>query len=157
FPRVLAEEPTARLCVVGRHPSAGLAQRVRQTPGVELHADVADVRPFLGRCGVMAVPLRIGGGSRLKILEALACGLPVISTAVGGEDLSVKAGRDFVKADAPEEMARELVQAIRAPGPIRAMAEHGRQLVLERYDWDALAGKLEQVWEECVVASAVTA
>jgi len=67
FPRVRALEPNARLTIVGRHPPVGLIERARQTPGVELLADVPDVRPFLGSCSVMAVPLRIGGGSRLKI------------------------------------------------------------------------------------------
>jgi polysaccharide biosynthesis protein PslH len=148
FPQVWANEPSARLCIVGRHPSAGLAKRVQALPGVELHGDVPDVRPFLGQCGVMAVPLRIGGGSRLKILEALACGLPVISTAVGAEGLDLGPGRDFVQADEPEAMASALLQAIRSPRPIRDQASNGRRLVLERYDWDVLAGKLEQVWEK---------
>jgi glycosyltransferase involved in cell wall biosynthesis len=98
----------------------------------------------------MTVPLRIGGGSRLKILEALAVGLPVISTSVGAEGLCLEAGRDFVRADSPEEMAQALVQALRHPEPILAMAQHGRKLVLERYDWDVLAAKLEQVWENCL-------
>jgi glycosyltransferase involved in cell wall biosynthesis len=150
FPEVLAQEPSARLCLVGRHPPPGLGQRVRSAKGVELHADVPDVRPFLGQSGVMTVPLRIGGGSRLKILEALACGLPVVSTTVGAEGLCLEPGRDFVRADAPEAMAAALVQAVRAPAPIRAMALKGQQLVLERYDWEALADKLEQVWEKCV-------
>src|SRR6185436_17999070 len=87
FPAVLAQHPNAILDIVGRNPPKGLAERVRAVPGARLHADVPDVRPFLAECGVMAVPLRIGGGSRLKILEALACGLPVISTRVGAEGL----------------------------------------------------------------------
>src|SRR5205807_7999146 len=65
FPKVYAQQPDAKLAIVGRHPPAGLLQRAAQTPGVELHADVADVRPYLAESGVMAVPLRIGGGSRL--------------------------------------------------------------------------------------------
>jgi len=150
FPQVLANEPSAKLCVVGRHPPARLVQRLQSMPGVELHADVADVRPFLGRSGVMAVPLRIGGGSRLKILEALACGLPVVSTTVGAEGLSLEPGRHFVRADGPEAMAHALVEAIRSPTAIREMAGNGRQMVLERYDWDVLAGKLEQVWDKCL-------
>jgi polysaccharide biosynthesis protein PslH len=149
FPRVRASEPSARLCLVGRHPPPRLSRRVLAMPDVELHADVADVRPFLGQCGVMAVPLRIGAGSRLKILEALACGLPVISTTVGAEGLCLEPGQDFILADDPEAMANALVQAIRVPGPLRLMAEQGRQRVLQNYDWDVLAGKLEQVWEKC--------
>ena len=67
--------------------------------GVELHADVADVRPFLGQAGLMAVPLRIGGGSRLKILEALASNVPVIASRVGAEGLHLEPGTHFVEAD----------------------------------------------------------
>ncbi|HYV36789.1 MAG TPA: glycosyltransferase [Gemmataceae bacterium] len=152
FPQVRAQEPSARLCVVGRNPPPGLVERLQTTPGVELHADVPDVRPFLGNCGVMTVPLRIGGGSRLKILEALACCLPVISSTVGAEGLSLEAGRDFARADEPEAMASTLVDAIRSPAPFRAMAENGRRVVLERYDWDALAIKLERVWEKSISA-----
>ena len=72
FPSVLADVPWARLCIVGRRPPKWLAQRAKSARNVDVHADVPDVRPFLYRCGAMAVPLRIGGGSRLKILEALA-------------------------------------------------------------------------------------
>jgi glycosyltransferase involved in cell wall biosynthesis len=155
FPRVLAEEPSARLCVVGRHPPPGLRQRIVGMAGVELHADVPDVRPFLGQCGVMAVPLRIGGGSRLKILEALACGLPVVSTSVGAEGLCLEPDRDYVRADGIGEMAAALVQAVREPVRVRAMARQAQALVLDRYDWDVLAAKLEKVWEKCVIGHSV--
>jgi glycosyltransferase involved in cell wall biosynthesis len=147
FPKVRAQEPNAKLAIVGRHPPAGLVERARQTPGVEVHADVADVRPYLGESGVMAVPLRIGGGSRLKILEALACGLPVVSTRVGAEGLLLKPNEDYVQAE-EDAMADALVQAIRNPGAIQAMAQHGRGLVLDTYDWGVLAKKLEASWEK---------
>jgi len=150
FPAVLAREPAARLCIVGRNPASALVQRAIDTPNVEIHADVADVRPFLARCGVMAVPLRIGGGSRLKILEALAAGLPVVSTRVGAEGLELSDGQELDLVDNTEEMADALLHVIRDPVRARTLAERGRQLVRERYDWDVLADKLEQVWEKCV-------
>jgi glycosyltransferase involved in cell wall biosynthesis len=150
FPEVQAREPEARLLVVGRSPPPALVQRVRATPGVELHANVADVRPYLAECGLMAVPLRIGGGSRLKILESLAAGLPVVSTRVGAEGLELESGRDLVLVDAAERMADALVEQMRDPTAIRKMTEQGRRWVLERYDWNVLAGKLEQVWEKTV-------
>jgi glycosyltransferase involved in cell wall biosynthesis len=151
FPRTRALEPSAKLVIVGRHPPAGLVERARQTPGVELHADVADVRPFLAESGVMTVPLRIGGGSRLKILEALACGLPVVSTRVGAEGLLLKAGEDYVQAE-PDAMADALVQAIRNPGAMQTLAQHGRQIVLDTYDWGVLALKLEAAWQKSLSA-----
>ncbi len=149
FPQVLTQVPAARLCVVGRNPPAALVRRLNALDGVELHADVADVRPYLGACGVMVVPLRMGGGSRLKILEALAAGLPVVSTRIGAEGLHLRPGRDLVVVDGVEAMAAALVEAIRRPKLIREMADNGRRLVRERYDWDVLAKKLEQVWEQC--------
>lgn len=147
FPRVRAQEPAATLVIVGRHPPPALSDRVRHTPGVEVHADVPDVRPFLAQCGVMAVPLRIGGGSRLKILEALACGLPVVSTRVGAEGLLLSPGVDYVQAE-EDAMADALVQAIRQPGEMQALAQHGRRIVLDMYDWGALALKMEAAWEK---------
>ena len=150
FPAVRAAEPGARLLVVGRKSPESLSRRIAAMDGVELHADVPNVGPFLARAGVMAVPLRIGGGSRLKILEALACGLPVVSTRVGAEGLELVPGQHYIAADETETMARELVACIRDPEPAQSMAERARSFVLDRYDWDSLASKLESVWASCV-------
>jgi hypothetical protein len=98
----------------------------------------------------MVVPLRIGGGSRLKILEAAAAGLPVISTRVGAEGLELVPGEHYTQADEPDRMADSLVACLRDPGPARAMAGRGRDFVLRRYDWDALASRLERVWLDCL-------
>lgn len=150
FPAVRAAEPTARLCLVGRRPPPALIQKVRDVPGVALHADVPDVRPFLATSGIMVVPLRIGGGSRLKILEALAAGLPVISTRVGAEGLDLVPGEDYIAADEPEAMVDALVSSILDPRPARAMAGRSRSFVLDRYDWDTMADRLERVWFACL-------
>src|SRR5581483_8150735 len=95
--------------------------------------------------------LRIGGGSRLKILEALASNVPVIATRVGAEGLHLTPGRDYELADDAEQLAAALVDSIRRPARHQAMAANGRAVVRERYDWGGLAKKLERVWESCVV------
>lgn len=149
FPAVRTQEPEARLVIVGRNPPDWLRRQTARTPHAELHADVADVRPFLHECGILAVPLRIGGGSRLKILEALACRTPVVATRVGAEGLCLEPEQHLTVVDRPEEMVAALVHAVRHPEIGLAQAEAGRQVVLERYDWDVLADRLEEVWLRC--------
>lgn len=152
MPRVRQQEARAKLCIVGRHPPEWLRKRTRDNRAVELHADVPDVRPDLAECGVMTVPLRIGGGSRLKILEALAANVPVISTRIGAEGLHLTPGREYELADDVDQMAAALTDSIRHPARYQAMAENGRAVVHQHYDWNGLADKLEQVWDSSVVS-----
>jgi glycosyltransferase involved in cell wall biosynthesis len=149
FPAVRAAEPSARLCLVGRNPPEALRREAAGREGVELFASVPDVRPYLARCGVLVVPLRIGGGSRLKILEALASGTPVVSTRVGAEGLCLEAGRDLTVVEDIDDLVGALIAAVREPEAVEAQAARGREQVLRHYDWDALAGQLERVWLEC--------
>jgi glycosyltransferase involved in cell wall biosynthesis len=156
FPVVRAACPSAVLELVGRNPPAELRRRAATTPGVELHADVADVRPHLARCGMMVVPLRIGGGSRLKILEALATATPVVSTRVGAEGLSLEPGRHLDVVPEIDDLVGAILAAVHSPERSRKQAEHGRRRVAELYGWDALAAKLETIWIECVASTGVS-
>lgn len=149
FPAVRAAEPSARLCLVGRNPSPALRRQIADVPGVELHGSVPDVRPYLAHCGLLVVPLRIGGGSRLKILEALACGTPVVSTRIGAEGLCLEAGRDLTVVEGIDELPPALISAIRDPKTMRTQAENGRRYVVAHYDWDRLAEQMERVWMRC--------
>jgi polysaccharide biosynthesis protein PslH len=150
FPAVQAYEPEARLSLVGRNPCADLLRTTARMRNVEVHANVPDVRPFLAGAAVMAVPLRVGGGSRLKILEALATGLPVVSTKVGAEGLELSDGQEIELVQDVDGMADALVRVLRDPARALAVARRGRQLVRERYDWNVLADKLEAVWDKCL-------
>jgi glycosyltransferase involved in cell wall biosynthesis len=150
FPRVLQAEPAARLCLVGRNPPGWLADRVQRERNVELHENVPDVRPFLWQSSVMAVPLRIGGGSRLKILEALACACPVVSTSLGAEGLDLIPGKHYMLACTVEEMAQSLQKCLSVPKSVRSMTQCGREVVLRAYNWDILSSKLERIWHQQV-------
>ncbi len=157
FPAVRRLEPNVRLLLVGRNPPSDLRETVASMPGVELHANVADVRPFLARSAMMVVPLRIGGGSRLKILESLATATPVVSTRVGAEGLHLEPGRHLTLVEDVAQLAGALVQTIRDPASARQQAENGRRQVLRRYDWDRLADHLEQLWLRTVHGEDVSA
>jgi glycosyltransferase involved in cell wall biosynthesis len=146
LPKVRASVSEATAVLVGRRPPAWLAAKVRQTPGATIYPDVADVRPFLARCGFLIVPLRIGGGSRLKILEALASGTPVISTRIGAEGLELTPNRDLFIAENHEDLVRYAIDAIRHPDTLAETVESGRPRVLSRYSWDVLADRLNEVW-----------
>jgi glycosyltransferase involved in cell wall biosynthesis len=149
LPAVRAAEPSASLWVVGRNPPDWLRRQAAALPGVELHGSVPDVRPFLDRCALMVVPLRIGGGSRLKILEALSSGTPVVSTRVGAEGLCLEAGRHLTVVESIDDLAPALAAGLRDPDALRAQAEEGRRRVLRQYDWDRLADELERIWTDC--------
>ena len=147
FPKVVAAEPRAKLVIVGRKPPASLKNEIAGRAGVELHADVPDVRLFLRGAGMLAVPLRIGGGSRLKILEALAAGAPVVTTTVGVEGLRLTSAHVTI-ADGSDAFAAALLSAMRHPHALLDQAAVGRGRVLAEYDWGGLAGRLGAVWEE---------
>jgi glycosyltransferase involved in cell wall biosynthesis len=98
---------------------------------------------------MLVVPLRVGGGSRLKILEALASATPVVSTRVGAEGLHLEPDKHLTVVEGIDEMQGAVVDAIRDPDRLRLQAEAGRREVVRRYDWDALAARLERLWRRC--------
>ena len=153
WPLVRDQEPNAVFQVVGRKPPRDLRTLIERTPGVELHADVPDVRPFLEQAGMMVVPLRIGGGSRLKILEALATALPVVTTHVGVEGLRLRNQEHLSIADEPEAFAESMLDTIAYHQLACRMAARGRMTVEREYDWDALAARLGRIWNECAGGS----
>ena len=155
WPAVREQESRAVFQVVGRKPPKDLRTLIERTPGAELHADVPDVRPFLERAGMMAVPLRIGGGSRLKILEALATALPVVTTKVGVEGLRLKHQQHVTVADDPTAFADAILDTTAYHDLSCRTAQRGRMTVEREYDWDALAAKMSGIWNECAGRGAV--
>ena len=137
LPLVRRSAPGCRLVLCGRNPPEALLALAQRDPGIEVTGEVPDVRPWLGACDVVVVPLRHGGGTRLKILEALAAGCPVVSTAKGAEGLEVEHGRDLLLAETPEAIGEAVLWCLADPAAAAAMALRGRALVAARYSWQA--------------------
>lgn len=149
WPRIRRAEPAATFCVIGRNPSDQLAAAVHSA-GAELTGTVTDVRPFLGAAEAVVVPLAIGGGTRLKIFEALAMGKAVVSTTIGAEGLPLVKGRHILIADSAPAMARQVIGLLRNPKRRRALAEAGRKLVQQHFSWSQIARDFAaQVEEVC--------
>ncbi len=133
-------EHLRRLCpnvtydVVGARPPHTLQMLAGRHAGVHLHGYVADVTPFWTSTGALAVPLLSGGGVRVKILEAMAIGIPVISTTIGCEGLAVRNGEHLLVADNPEAFARACATVLRDKELALHLARNARQLILEQYD-----------------------
>ncbi len=148
FPRLRREHPELRLAIIGRSPNTGWAAWVSSIPGVRLHANIPDVRPYLEKAGCLVVPLRIGGGSRLKILEAAASGLPVVSTRIGAEGLRFESEKHYLVSDNIEEIGKAIGQQVRSPEAARDRAIAARELVENHYSWDTLANRQDACWRE---------
>ena len=142
LPLIRAQEPGTTLSIVGRAPTPAV-QRLADIPGVTVTGRVDDVRDYVGRAGVYVVPIRIGGGTRLKIFEAMGMSRAVVSTTVGAEGLPVTNGRDVVIADTPQDFADAVVSIIRNPARRVQLERAARDLVVAHYDWSAVAGQLE--------------
>jgi sugar transferase (PEP-CTERM/EpsH1 system associated) len=143
LPRIRAAEPDVRLSIVGRAPTPAVA-RLAHDSAITVTGRVDDVRPYMANAAVYVVPLRIGGGTRLKIFEAMAMGKAVVSTAVGAEGLPVIDGQHLVLADEPQRFADGVVRLLRDIDRRRSLEAAARALVVERYDWSAVAGELER-------------
>jgi sugar transferase (PEP-CTERM/EpsH1 system associated) len=145
YPLIRQSAPHARLTVVGRNPSARLRAVAAADPSVEITGTVEDVRPYLGRAEAVVVPLRIGGGTRIKIFEAMSAGRPVVSTTLGAEGLPVKAGREILLADEPAAFARAVVGLLENPAQREAIGRAAREKVVRDHSWETVVGQVMDV------------
>jgi glycosyltransferase involved in cell wall biosynthesis len=148
WPLIRARAPEARLDIAGAGPPAEVRALDRH-PGVAVHPDVPDMVPFLERARVALVPLRIGTGSRLKVLEAMAAARPVVGTAIGLGGLDVLPGQDVLQADDPQSFAQAVLSVLDDDGLAGRLAQRGRARVEQSYSWAKIgreyAGLLERL------------
>lgn len=152
FPIIKRALPDATATIVGRQPPKWLIELARKCAGITVTGTVEDVRPYIAESALYFVPLRIGGGSRLKILEALSMGKPVISTSIGAEGLVVRDNEHVLLRDGSDAFAMAAIEMLTNPEKFEHLGERGRELVEQRYTWDAIALDMENVWQRAIHA-----
>lgn len=144
LPSIRRQCPDVVVTVVGRNPSPGFV-RMADSQGVEVTGTVGDVRGYLARGALCVVPLRLGGGTRLKIFEQLAMGKATVTTTIGAEGLPVRDSHDVVVADGAADFAAAVVALLEDPEKRRRLGQAGRQLVLRSFSWEHVAMEFSQL------------
>jgi sugar transferase (PEP-CTERM/EpsH1 system associated) len=145
---IKAKAPNVSMNVIGKLPSKEIKEFSRSHPSFKALGFVEDVRPYVAEAAVYVVPIRVGGGTRLKILDALAMGKAIVSTTVGCEGIDVTDGKDIVIADKPGEFAERTVELMHNRHLREKLGRNARRTAEDVYSWEKIAPKLEQVYEE---------
>lgn len=157
LPLVRREVPDVKLVVVGRKPFQSLIELSKSDASIVVTGRVEDVRPFMERASAYVVPIRIGGGTRLKIYEAMAMEKPIVSTTVGAEGLPLRNGVEIVLADTPEAFAQETVRVLKDETYAREIGERAARRVREAFGWDKVAREFASICERSLRVSATAA
>lgn len=152
LPAIKRQMPEAHLNIVGAKPTPAIQSLADET--ITVTGSVPDVRPWAEDCGAFVVPLRAGSGMRVKILNALAMGLPVVSTTVGAEGIAVTDNENILLADGPDAFAAATVRVLGDGALAARIAAGGRRLMAERYAWDRVGERLLDVYERIVPGKA---
>jgi sugar transferase (PEP-CTERM/EpsH1 system associated) len=152
LPLIQQQCPDVSLEVVGRSPSRKLQALAEREKSVRLTGWVEDIRPFVAQGAICIVPLRIGGGTRLKIFEAMAMSKAVVSTSVGAEGLPLQAGENILLADTPSDFADSVVSLLRDPKERKRMGTSARVLVQEKYSWPKVAENFARTLHDAVIS-----
>jgi polysaccharide biosynthesis protein PslH len=156
LPRLRRRVPGVSLLIVGRRPSPKIRALEISSPGLRVTGTVEDVRPYIRRGAVFIVPLRVGGGTRLKIFEAMAMGSAVVSTPVGAEGLPVEHGKNILIADSAQDFAESVAGLLQDPVRCRDLGRAARELVEREYSWGAVATRFEAVLLRLIERRAAT-
>jgi glycosyltransferase involved in cell wall biosynthesis len=146
WPRIAAVHPNASLKIIGGQAPPSLLKLAR--PGIELTGFVSDLRPHLSEAAVVVVPLRLGGGTRLKIVEAMAMGKAIVSTSLGAEGIEAVPGRDLMVEDQPAAFAEAVNRLLAEPSLVTRIGQAARALAVQRFAWSGAARALERFYHE---------
>lgn len=141
YPAIKARCPEVRVILIGRNPTPAIRALAEADPSIEVTGTVDDVRPYLARASIMILPLRVGGGTRIKVFEGMAAGLALVSTRIGTEGLPVVHGQHALLADDPAAFAEAVISLIEAPEKRRQMAATALQWVRENFSWASASRK----------------
>ena len=144
LPRIQQAVPDVTLTVVGREPTAAVVALAAKNRALRVTGRVPDVRPEIERSSVFVVPLRVGGGTRLKIYEAMAMEKPVVSTAIGAEGLPVRDGEDIVIASEPDAFADAVIALLRNPARAGTIGRRGAAAVRSQFGWEGVAARFAE-------------
>jgi glycosyltransferase involved in cell wall biosynthesis len=155
WPRIASVHPQARCKIIGGSPPPSLTELAG--PRIEFTGFVPDLRPHLAEAAAVVVPLRLGGGTRLKIVEAMAMGKAIVSTTLGAEGIEAVPGRDLLIEDQPEAFASAMNRLLTAPGLAAQIGQSARHLAERRYAWSAAAQVLEGFYRQVLERSPTSA
>ncbi len=147
WPLLKQQRPDLRLYLAGREPAYSLVRRAERDPAITVVPNPEDIRPWVARGAVFICPLLDGGGTRLKILDALAMGKAVVSTTLGCEGLQVTSGENILVADSPQHFSSEVLRLLDNPKLRSRLGHAGRGLVERQYNWSVLGAQLRQAYE----------
>jgi polysaccharide biosynthesis protein PslH len=150
LPLIKQSVPDVTLTIVGRNPYPGLRELSKKDSSVILTGRVDDVRPYIERAAAYVVPLRIGGGTRLKIYEALAMEKPMVSTTIGAEGLPLKDGVELLIADTPEAFASAVVRLLQNTNEASQMARRAANRVRANFGWDGVSQRFAEICESAI-------
>jgi glycosyltransferase involved in cell wall biosynthesis len=145
WPLVRQRLPQVKLVVIGKGETGSKFSSLRSDPSVDFIGEVESVVPYYQRCGCVIVPLLEGSGTRIKILEAMSLGNPVISTPIGAEGIEAKHGHEILLADRPEEFAAAISRLLADQQLFDAIRRAGRRLVEEKYEWQTIGDEINRV------------
>jgi sugar transferase (PEP-CTERM/EpsH1 system associated) len=150
WPRIKAAVPEVKFFAIGQRPSPRVLAAAAADPAVEAPGFVDDVRPWVARSAVYVVPLRVGGGTRLKMVDAMAQGKAIVATTIGAEGIEGVDGEHFLLADEPEQFAQAVVRLLRDKQAMRKLGAAARKRAEERYAWPILGQRLAEHYERVI-------